>query len=160
MANLLPPTGHNANPLGPKHRTFTSLYNDLTQDPCHSTYSDILVRFDPAQNVAITHVLLLEQAIGAGVVPQAYLCCTVNQGQIKILCLHMPSRFTSSLDGRRTPWDGKVFAFLGELTQGIATTVELPDKAFCSVINIRTRTYEYICDHPEELLCTGMPYPE
>jgi len=48
--------------------------------------------------------------------------------------------------------------FLGELTQGIATTVELPDNAFCSVINIRTRMYEYIRDHPEKLLCTGMPY--
>jgi len=122
------------------------------------TYADILARFDPVQNVAITHVLLLEQAISAGAVPQAYLCCVMSQGQIKIYCLHMPSRFTSSLDGRKTLWDGKVFAFLRELTQGIATTVELPDNAFRLVVNTRTQTYEYIRDHPDELLRTEKPY--
>jgi hypothetical protein len=96
MANLLLPTSQNANPLGPKHQTFAALYNDPALDPCHSTYAVLLACFDPAQNVAITHVLLLEQAIGAGVAPQAYLCCAMSQGQIKIYCLHMPSRFTGS----------------------------------------------------------------
>jgi hypothetical protein len=74
MANLLPPTGQNANSLGPGHRTIAVLYSDQTLDPCQATYADILACFDPFQNIAITHVLLQEQAIGAGVVPQAYLC--------------------------------------------------------------------------------------
>jgi hypothetical protein len=45
---------------------------------------------------------------------------------------------------------GKHSPFLGELTQGVATAVELPDTAFWSVINIQTRTLEYLQAHPDE----------
>jgi hypothetical protein len=64
------------------------------------------------------HVILLEQAVGVGPVPHVYLCCAQCQTQTRLLCMHMPSCYTGSLDRRATPWDGTTFAFLGKNSEG------------------------------------------
>jgi hypothetical protein len=135
-------------------RTFREYYSDETRDPCKGSYSRIMDRFDPEVNNAVSHVMLLEQAIGSGVVPQAYLCCAHVQQQMRIYCLHLPSKFTSLLDGRVTPWDGKCFAFLGEVSHGVVTTVTLPDNAFRTV-QARVRPVDYFVTHLEDLTAMG-----
>ncbi len=114
-------------------------------------------RFDPDVNNVLSHVLLLGQAVGCGPVPQAYLCCALHQGQTRIFCLHLPSRYTGSLDGEATPWDGCSFAFLGEITQGFVSTVTLPDNAFCMIFNVRAQTSDYMAIHLDELTGIGFP---
>lgn len=101
-------------------------------------------RFDPEVNAAISHVMLLKQAVGSGAVPQAYLCCAVCQQQIRIFCLHLHSKYTSALDGQTTLWDGVSFAFLGDLVHGMVTTVMLPGNAFRVVGNIWAKTADYM----------------
>jgi hypothetical protein len=136
MANLPPlPLPQPAMALTP-HHNFRSFYNDETLGPCQGAYTNIMARFDPEVNPGITAATLLEQAVGSGPVPQAYLCCMVRQNQVMILCLHLLSRYTSSLDGRVTPWDGMSFAFLGEVTQGQVTTATIPDTAFRVIANV------------------------
>jgi hypothetical protein len=90
MANQLPPPGQVV--LRPKHRTFRALYQDASADPYQGRYERIMERFDPERNNAISHVMLLEQAGGAGAIPQAYLCCMQRQNQTRLFCVHMFSR--------------------------------------------------------------------
>jgi hypothetical protein len=101
-------------------------------------------RFNIETNPAIMHIMLYEQAVGAGVSPQAYLCCTSGLQGTWLVCLHLPSKFMSLLDGRATPWDGQDFAFLGEVTQSIVMTVFLLNTTYCAVMNTRVKRSDYI----------------
>jgi hypothetical protein len=64
------------------------------------------------------------------------------------------------MDGQMTPWDGRCYASLGEVTQGVVTTVNFPDHAFRSVGNIRAKTSDYILNHLDLLGDYGMPPPD
>jgi hypothetical protein len=112
-------------------------------------------RFDPEVNPALSHIMLYEQAVGSGPIPQAYLCCAQRQNQTKIFCLHLPSRYTGSLDGHATPWDSLGFACLGEVTAGQVTTVMLPDNYFRAAPILRAKTADYIVTHLVE--AHGLP---
>jgi len=155
MANLPPPPGLPPQPPRVQHCSFVSAFSDPSLDRWHETYGVVLTRFNTGN---VTHVYLYEQAVGMGNVLQGYLCCTMMQQQIRIYCLHGLSKLISDLDGRVTSWDGKSYAFLGELTHGMATTVEFPEAAFRLVPNIRVRTLDYIQDHWDEVTALGMPF--
>lgn len=58
--------------------------------------------------------------------------------------LHLPACFTGALDGHITPWDNNLYAFLGEVTQGMATTVAFPTTAFNEIENVCIRSADYI----------------
>ena len=166
MANLPPQPGQpvaNPLPLLPqpmlaptRHSTYSSFYSDTALDPFQGNYARVMERMDPEVNQALSHIMLLEQAVGMGPVPQAYLCCTVRRNQVRVFCLHLPSRYISSLDGNPTPWDGLTFAFIGEITQGMITTVELPANVFRTVNNVRARTCDYIISHLDEIEGAGL----
>ena len=49
----------------------------------------------------------------------------------------------SALDGHVTPWDNQCCAFLGDVTQDVATTVVFPVNAFATTIN--TLVYREDC---------------
>jgi hypothetical protein len=89
--------------------------------------------------------------MGAGVVPQAYICCAIVQQAVKVFCLHLPSKFVSALDGRVTPWDGEGFAFLGEVTQSTATSVNFPSNAFRAFRNTKAKSSDYTATHLDEI---------
>ncbi len=179
MANLLPlplpppgqplpllPPGMPAPPLGAPspghrpHKSFVAFYGNAGLDPYQDSYARILERMDPEVNNAISHVFLLEQAVGLGAVPQAYLCCARRHNQVKVFCIHLPSKYVSALDGQPTPWDGQTFAFLGELVQGMVTTIELPAQAFQVVNHARAYTAEYILNHLDQLGDEGLVPPQ
>jgi hypothetical protein len=121
MANLLPLPGHL--PANERcHVTFVTLYADETADPCQGNYQRIMGRLDPETNQLVTPLLLFEQAVGAGPIPQAYLCCALQHNQVRVYCLHLPTKYVGALDGQTCPWDGNSYAFLGEITQGVVTT--------------------------------------
>jgi hypothetical protein len=155
MANLQMQPGPDLLTL--KHQSFSEFYGDNGLDPFRGDYARIMERFDPDVNNALSHVLLLGQAVGCGPVPQAYLCCALRQGQTRIFCLHLPSRYTGSLDGEATPWDGRSFAFLGEIIQGFVSTIILPDNAFRMIVNVQAQTSDYMATHLEELTGIGFP---
>jgi len=112
----------------PSPRTFQEFYADAARDPLRGVYERIMSRFDPEQVVAVEAATLFEQAVTSNSgVPQAYLCCASTRRGPRIYCVHLPSRFPSALDGRITPWDNQVYAFLGETTNGTATTVVFPN---------------------------------
>jgi hypothetical protein len=135
-----------------KARTFLQFYEDTTKDPCNGDYSRIMQRFDPESPTVIAAELLLEQALGSvGTQHQAYLCCSSTRRGPRIFCVHLPSRFVGALDGRTTPWDNNCYAFLGDVTQGIATTICFPNNAFVPVANILTFTDEYLQNHIQGL---------
>ena len=69
-------------PTATAHLTFASYYGDLELDPCKGDYRRIMERFDPDVNNVVTPLLLQEQAVGSGVVPQAYFFCTQRQDQV------------------------------------------------------------------------------
>jgi len=147
MANLQPQPALLQPPLNAvvRHNTFASFYNDATKDPCLGQYARIMNRFDPNQANMIQPEVLLDQALGAGGVPQAYLACSATRRGPRIYVLHLPARFTGALDGRTTPWDNNLYAFLGEVTQGTVTTVVFPNTAFNVIEHIRARTTELFC---------------
>jgi len=138
-------------------REFASWYSDGQLDPLRGQYEAIMHRFDPEINNTISHIILLEQAVGGGPVPQAYLCCVQRQQQTRIYCLHLPSKYIGALDGKQTPWDSRVFMFLGEVTQNTATSVQLADTAFQAVMNTRVKSLDYMVTHLDELQDLGFP---
>jgi hypothetical protein len=92
---------------------------------------------------------LLELTLGNPSVPITFLCCAVlpGTGRPKVYLLHMLSKFTPSLDGRLTPWDNRVFSFLGDVLGRNAMNVIVPNTAFnvvqCPVYNDARFTTEY-----------------
>ncbi len=118
-----------------------------------------MAKFDPEINPATSHVMLMELAVGAGSTPQAYLCCAVKQNQTRVFCLHTPSCYAGSLDGQVTPWDGNCFAFLGEVTQGSVSTVDLPLNVFRTVGYVQAKTSDYIVTHLNEMGDYGLRPP-
>jgi len=141
----IPPAGGNpaalgiqAPPLLRRPSTFFEFYQDLQRDPCQGNYAAIMARFNPAQPNAVPANVLMEQALGTPAhVPQAYLCCSLSRRGVRIYCLHMPTKFVGALDGRTTPWDGQIFAFLGDVVHGMITTVVFPLNAYNITANIR-----------------------
>ena len=133
-------------PVG-KPRTFIEMYQDGQRDPCQGRYAQIMARFNPEVQEPVATNTLWEQALGTPPhVPQAYLCCALSRRGVRIHCLHMPSRFVGALDGRVTPWDGNAFAFLGDVVQGLATTVIFPPNAFNVTGNVRVLSQEVILE--------------
>jgi len=65
----------------------------------------------------------------------------------------------SSFTGTVTQWDGMGFAYLGEITQMYATTVQFPNTAFRAVTNVRAKTADYIVTHLNEMVPQGFPPP-
>jgi hypothetical protein len=139
-----------------RHSTFREYYGDASLDPSRADYSRILERLDPEAHPNILHVYLLEQAIGNSGNPQAYICCDNRQAQIKIFCVHLPTRYVGAMDGRVTPWDSLCFAYLGEITQGQVIIVNLPDNAFHVVAHVRAKSNDYIVQHLEDLGAYGL----
>lgn len=139
MANPLPlplPPPGQGTLLGPRHRSFQSYYGDTTLDPCQGRYDRIMSRFNVNENPGISHVMPFEQAVGAGILPQAYICCSAtHQRATRIYCIHLPSKIFLALDGVPTQWDGQGFAFLGDVTQQVAMTVSFPTE-FLQYVNM------------------------
>jgi hypothetical protein len=102
-------------------------------------------------------VYLLEQAVSSGPIPQAYLCCAERQQQTKIFCIHLPSKYARALNGDTTSWDGQCFVYLGEITQGVVTTIQLPDNAFRTISNVYAKTSDYMATPLNELTEYGFP---
>jgi hypothetical protein len=148
--------GHGT-PSPAAHLTFAAYYGDPELDPCKGDYRRLMERFDPDVNNVVTPLLLQEQAVASGIVPQAYLCCAQRQDQVRIYCVHLPSKFPSALDGTTSPWDGSIFAFLGDLVQGVITTIQLPALMFRFVPNTRTHAAEHIATHLDDLGPQGLP---
>jgi hypothetical protein len=157
MANLPPPalTGPTTN----THTTFAAFYGDETLDPCQGNYQGLMQRFNADENPGLTPQLLFDQATEAGLIPQAYLCCSQLQHQTRIKCIHLPTKFMSSFTGTVTQWDGMGFAYLGEITQMYATTVQFPNTAFRAATNVRAKTADYIVTHLNEIVPQGFPPP-
>jgi hypothetical protein len=81
MANPLPLPG----PLPAnerRHVTFAALYADQMADPCQGNYQRIMDCLDPETNQLVTPLLLFKQAVGAGPIPQAYLCFALQHNQV------------------------------------------------------------------------------
>jgi hypothetical protein len=149
-----------ASTRGVRHKNFASLYSDVEVDPFQRNYSRVMQRFDPEINNALSHVMLLEQAVSCGAAPQAYLCCSQRQNQVKVYCLHMPSKYVGSLNGQTTPWDGEYFAFLGDLVQGVSTTIDLPPQTFHAIHHVQAYTVDYIISHRQEMGPNGFTPPD
>jgi len=164
MANLLPQPGHGlelpAAPATPRYRTYQELYGDATIDPYQGNYARIMSRFDIDENPGVTYLMLYEQAVGAGLIPQAFICCSNQRQSTRIYCVHMASKFVSALDGTTTPWDGLGFATLGDVTQANVTTIHLPDTIFRPRMNTRVKTLAYFEEHLDELGAYGLAPPE
>lgn len=63
----------------------------------------------------------------------------------------------SSFTGEVTPWDGGIFAFLGKVSQGMVTMVQLPTTIFCTVNNVQAKSSEYMVTNLAELTLQGLP---
>ncbi len=58
--------------------------------------------------------------------------------------MHLPSRFVTALEGKVTPWDNNIYAFLGDVTQDITTTICFPNNAFTALPPLTVYTEEHI----------------
>lgn len=144
-----------------RYVSFNQLYSDETRDPCNRDYTRIMARFDSSLPDAVPDETLYANVVQAGSVPlHAYLCCGTGVGQAgpKIYCVHSPSRFPASLDGRITTWDNLSFAFLGELVHKQVTNVLFHENSF-ETIEVQAYTVEHILAHLEELNHITPIYP-
>jgi hypothetical protein len=115
----------------PPIRSFAQLYSDESRDPCRRRYERLMQRFDashpnaPASDALYTQVVTLGENI-----PQAYLFCAETDEGPLVLCAHSPCQYKGELDGTPSRWDNQSFAFVGDLVQGLVTTMHFPPDAF------------------------------
>jgi hypothetical protein len=156
-----PPGGAAPLPIGGMTRrpsTFLEFYQEPLSDPCQGRYANILNRFNPESAHAVAANVLLEQVVSTPAhVPQAYLCCALSRQGLRVYCMHMPSKFAAALDGSTTPWDNLVFAFLGDVVQGMTTTVTFPSNAFQATANIRWENWTSWQRTPKYYLLWTLP---
>jgi hypothetical protein len=104
-----------------------------------------MARFDPEAATVVAAETLLDQALGSSDDKhQASFCCALTTQGPRIYTVHLPACYSSALDGRVTQWDNKIYAFLGDVTQDIATTICFPANAFTTIANMVAHTEEYI----------------
>jgi len=132
-----------------KHRTFASLYSDPNCDPAWDSAVQIMQRFDPMKVGPLNSADLLATVSGDPTRPSTYLCCAQLHDTPRIYLIHMLSRYPPSLDGRVTPWDNRLCAYLGDLVQDQPINVLLPDNIF----EILPQLYMY----DEETLAQELP---
>jgi len=114
-----------------KHTTFASYYRDETKDPFSSRYPAVLTRFDPMGDNPQAADTLLEAVVGNPSVPSTFLCCaSIHGARPRIYVLHAFSKYFPSWDGRTSPWDNRIFGFLGDVMEDTALTVAIPSTAF------------------------------
>jgi hypothetical protein len=113
------------------HRNFSSYYNDESKDPLQSRAAAVLRRFAVGPKSPQPEVLL-QSILSNTQHPNVFLCCSSlhNIGGPKVYLLHALSRFPPALDGTVTPWDNRIFCYLGELPQDEPITVAIPATAF------------------------------
>jgi hypothetical protein len=83
---------------------------------------------------------LLESALGNPSVPGTFLCCAALNGATKtrIYLLHVLSKYVPAMDGQVTPWDNRLFGFLGEILKDQAMTIAIPLSAVYDDIRFST----------------------
>jgi hypothetical protein len=129
----------------PPARTFLQFYEDAQKDPCRGNYQRIMQRFDPIDQGAANPEVLYDQALGTpATVHQAYFCCAATRRGPRIFCIHAPSRFTSAMDGHVTLWNNSSYAFLGDVTQDVVTSVVFPPTVFNTTPEIIVYTAEHL----------------
>jgi hypothetical protein len=142
------PQGVTPFPGGLSHSSFSTYFYDETKDVLRQRYAAVLERFDPSSEASQGAEALLEAAIGNPNIPCTYLCVAALHGsaRYRVYILHTISKYTPSIDGQTTPWDNKLFAFLGDTFQGNALSVIIPSTVFntvqCQVYNNETFTTE------------------
>jgi hypothetical protein len=134
------------------HRNFSSYYNDESKDPLRSRGAAVLRRFAVGPESPQPEVLL-QSILSNTQHPNVFLCCSSlhNIGGPKVYLLHAFSRFPPALDGTVTPWDNRIFCYLGELPQVEPITVAIPATAF-ELANV-ARVYDEV-SLDQELLQT------
>jgi hypothetical protein len=111
-----------------------------------------MTRFDASIPNAPQGQTLYEQVVNrGGQTPQAYLCCAASwDGNMRIYCVHCPSKFLGALDGATTPWDDRSFGFLGEVMHGHISVTFFPENAF-EPVTTWAKTADYITQHLDVL---------
>lgn len=118
-----------------RHRSFASFYADTLRDPFRDRYASILRCFDAVGPDSQDSDTLLQVVLGSLNAPMAFLCCATLAGSPRIYVIHMPTKYTPAIDGRPSPWDNRLFAFLGELIRDNPMTVAFPASGFELVPN-------------------------
>jgi len=69
----------------------------------------------------------------------------------------MPSKYVRALDGKTSLWYGNSYSFLGKITQGVVTTVNFLNNSFNPMMNIRSKSSDYIVTHLDLIGNKGLP---
>jgi hypothetical protein len=114
-----------------QHSTFASFFQDDSKDPFRTRYAAVLSCFDPMTNNPQSSDSLLDIAVGNPSVPSTYMCCASIHGtRPRIYVLHTHSKYVPSFDSHPTPWDNRIFCFLGDVMGDSALTVTIPNTSF------------------------------
>lgn len=99
------------------HTSFASYYYDDTKDVLRARAAAVLARFDTEGQDVQTGVDLLQTTLENRSIPNTFLCCAVLHANTpaKVYILHAMSNFLQAPDGTASPWDGKLFCYLGEI---------------------------------------------
>ena len=122
---LAPPVPLNVGLAPP--RTYAEYYAQEAAVQPVDTLAPYMALFQA--DAPMAHQLLLDRVTGNVTTPQAYLAIYTTDTP-RVYCLHRPSRFVPAIMGPASPWDNASFAFLGDVTEGIMTSVYFPTDAF------------------------------
>ena len=130
-------------PAPVNHRTFAALYADENKDPLRTRYVAVMQRCDAEDPQAQAGDGLLQSVLDNSNIPNAFLCCSaLHAGSpARIYLVHALSRYPQAPDGTVTPWDARIFGYLGDLLQEAATIVALPTTIFNIINNGGVRVY-------------------
>ena len=115
----------------PAAATYQAYFLDDSKDPYQGNYTSLLLEFRTADNPRSADSLRNLVSDMDPSYPQAFLTLQQPPGSDNAYykVIHGLCKYPS-LVGRPTPWDGQVFGFVGDVVEGMITTVNLPATAF------------------------------
>jgi len=139
---LLPPPLAAPEAAAGQATTFAQLYQDIRADPLVNSYAAVLARFDAMVEEPQDPDELLSLALENPSLPNTFLCCArlhTNMAVPRIYVVHKLSKYPRSFAGTVTPWDDRLFAFLGDTIGNSIQTITLPRTLF----NLTPVSYVY-----------------
>ena len=143
--------------------TYSQWYSNALNDPFGQNYGPVLACF--RANRDMTSDMLLQQVLQATSVPQAFLVGSHSaRAGYRFYVLHRPARYESRLDGAVSQWDGRTFAYQGDIMYGTMCIVEFPADPFGFVEGVRAYSIaainEFYAQQPNLQLLLPAPAEE
>ena len=101
--------------------SYLSFYGDAANDAYAGEYARAMELFNARGNAPVSAMELegvINDGASDGATPMAFLVLSGKDEEARVQCYHRVRKFPARYGGASTPWNGRAFAFKGEVLGG------------------------------------------